>query len=125
MTEVERSGAGLRPPCDDEVGDLWGWEWSLRAVMDGRGLPPPKFPRGAPISVPPGRGRQQRRREKQSLPARSEQSCRAALRSRTLGKDRPQPSSMTVPAWSSIGNFRRRKPLVPGACSWRQQGWRR
>lgn len=125
MTEIERSGAGLRPTCDDEVGDLWGWEWSLRAVTDGRGLPPPQFPRGAPISVPPGRGRQQRRREKQSSPARSEQSCRAARRSRTLGKDRPQPSSMTVPARSSMGNFRRRKPLVPGAWSWRRQGWRR
>lgn len=65
--------------------------------------------------IPPGCGRQQWRREKQSSPARSKQPCRAARSSRTLGKYRSQLSSVKVPVCSSMGNFRRRKPCVPGS----------
>lgn len=41
MAEVERPGAGLRPPSDDEVGDLWGVEAITEAWHRGRGLPHP------------------------------------------------------------------------------------
>lgn len=76
-------------------------------------------PRGPPIVVPPGWGRQQRRREKQSSPALSKQPCKAAPSSRTLGKDRPQPSSTKAPACCSMGNFRSRKLCVPSG-AWRE-----
>lgn len=121
MAEVEWPAAGPRSPRDDEVGDLWGWKQSLKVGTEGRGPPQPE-PRGTPILVPPGRGRQQWRREKQSSPARREQPCRAIRSSRTLGKDRSQPSSATVPACNSMGNFRRCKPFTPGAWSRWQQG---
>lgn len=66
-------------------------------------------------SLPPGRGRQQRRREKQSSPARREQPCKATRSSCTLAKERPQPSSTKAPACCVMGNFLRRKLCVLGA----------
>lgn len=90
---------------------------SLRAGIGGSYPPPTLWP---PAIIPPGCGRQQWRREKQWSPARSEQPCRAARSSRTLGKDRSQLCSLKVPSHSSMGNFHRRKRGVPGAWGGRQ-----
>lgn len=118
LAEVEWPGFGPRSPHDDEIGDFCEQKSSQEGWHGGRGAMP--SPPHGPRIIPPGRGRQQRRKEKQSLPVRSEQPCRAARSSRALGKDRSQPSSLKTPACSLMGNLRRRKHPAPGAWRGRQ-----